>query len=887
MLIFFLFQAIAVPASNKPAEIVVGIIGPYGLLNGLSYNGSQVTGGLETLNTTDFADLSMLNPSSWWWWNQLGAQLAIQEINERKIFSNLSASVKIFNDFDYDSVVGYAGQAIQDITDNHPEISALQGGFYTAPSLVTASIASVSQIPFCGAVQYSPKFSNKFNYPFFFNLYPYSGVNNALIVLLKYWNVRRLAYISADGIENDVLAIADLRSAGIEIVSHIVLQEDLVLDSDLIRFVANELTVSDARYIYLADAGSRPTQMYYTLAQMNVSVGPDYVWLMNTNLMFLTNGIELYGNDYFLWARGVIQISGEAYLDYHKMNNIVSQIRKTYGLAVELSDLYLLTNLFASYDCVLLLAQGIYNVLEKTGFKYSVAELKSQLNYTAFMDTGYEGTTSSPMKLTRFGDAAVYLNGDFLNSNLTKNNSRPYGYYYQTGFNEYRWFGSSDTNQTFITAEGYEAIFFNGSSIPPFDGFTEMGRESVIGLQSGYAAIILSLEAIGLLTCLLVFHMLYKFQQFDTIRQSSVVFSRLLNGGIGLVFLSMNAFLGRQTVALCHIQTWAQLIPFSLTIACILAKNCRVYLIFSSRTIIHKRWLRDRVWLGMAAGLVLIQSALLAAWSYFNEPRIIRKSINSQSYVYQCTQSKRSVFVNVTLALWCFNITLIIASFAMSYMIRSVTATHNESVLVLLFSIGIIIGGSLVLLVAYENPQSMESFFIHAVILWAMAMFLQVSMFGAKAVALYFEVTKYNALTSSLFKGITLAPRLTAISKQSVVETEKAKNKGSSKPKTAKKVPALGLGTVVGAPADIYPTWGIGPLFVYRLPSRAIIVHQLKQEIHSFVIPSNSKVNMLFSKDINRITTYLNAKSIRFFEFESEEAAMQFKHSFEQIFAEH
>ncbi|KAJ3021926.1 UNVERIFIED_CONTAM: hypothetical protein HDU68_009395 [Siphonaria sp. JEL0065] len=422
-----------------PANLTFGIIGPYAFFKNLVYDSALVNTSSLDLNLLahKYSDLSNLNSPGWWFWNQLGAMIAIEDINnDKSILPHTQIDLKLFNEhLVKGSSPGYAVQVVQTINEQHEDVVALHGGFDTSTSLYSAAIASVYEIPFCGATQYSSKFMDKHNYPYFFETYPYSGGTTALISLLQHWNVTRLAYISSDGIDSDAAAIKQIQKAGIKIVAHILIS-GYVEDVDSPQIAAS-LKQTDARYMFMSTAAITAAHVFFSLAKMNSSVGPDFVWITNTGLVVSpdVNATQAYGSDYYKKSQGMILVTGSVPDDpffAEETERLARIIYDKFGVQVATGDLLYMTNFFSAYDCVRLLGHGIANVLKRLNYSLeSLDHLRNALNYTAFINTGYHGVmgiTNETLKLTEFGDIQLQFGHYYLNMDPSLSNYMPFAY---------------------------------------------------------------------------------------------------------------------------------------------------------------------------------------------------------------------------------------------------------------------------------------------------------------------------------------------------------------------------------------------------------------------------------------------------------------------------
>ncbi|ORY41368.1 hypothetical protein BCR33DRAFT_718975 [Rhizoclosmatium globosum] len=175
-------------------------------------------------------------------WNDVGAQLAVDLINKSPdILPNATIIIKRFNDLDPDYSHGGSG--------------------------LTSALYSKFQIPHCTSVISAPDFNNPSNRPYYFSLLPNTGSGTALCILLKQWNVKRVALITDSGSPD---LVSSFNECNIRIITL-----STVADSTSIPEIINIgalIKHYDLRYIVL-DAGSHTSGLvYFTFAAGNPAV---------------------------------------------------------------------------------------------------------------------------------------------------------------------------------------------------------------------------------------------------------------------------------------------------------------------------------------------------------------------------------------------------------------------------------------------------------------------------------------------------------------------------------------------------------------------------------------------------------------------------------------
>ncbi|KAJ3026333.1 UNVERIFIED_CONTAM: hypothetical protein HDU68_005837 [Siphonaria sp. JEL0065] len=185
--------------------------------------------------------------------------------------------------------------------------------------------------------------------------------------------------------------------------------------SQPLAFIEERIIKADARYIILMTGPSVTTKIYFGLAVRARIVGPEYVWISLNSPMTTSNGVELFGKDYFKHARGLMVIWNVNPATPEIMNRInkfldkVEEAQAPWGFSFTYDVAYNYFSMFQAYDCIGLFAHGFDNLLRSGFSANSLSERKLQgyMNYTLFKDTNYYGLTGDPVVLTRNGDVAA------------------------------------------------------------------------------------------------------------------------------------------------------------------------------------------------------------------------------------------------------------------------------------------------------------------------------------------------------------------------------------------------------------------------------------------------------------------------------------------------
>ncbi|KAJ3023818.1 UNVERIFIED_CONTAM: hypothetical protein HDU68_008443 [Siphonaria sp. JEL0065] len=240
----------------------------------------------------------------WFFWNQLGAELAVENINlNATILPSAKLQIKKFNTLDLSNPIndGYAMvQVMMEIGERHPDVVAIALDFFPQTAVYAAQVASYYKLPFCGATQLNEVLFNRNNYPYFFEMISVSAYVPAMVQLFKLWNVKRVAILIFG--PTDAFLIDTLQKNGVNVVTVMSLPGTLTIET--IDAVEKQLILTDSRYIFVGANGNDISTLYFTLSKRKNVVNADHVWLTTIALSVLGNGTSLFGQDYYKQVRG-------------------------------------------------------------------------------------------------------------------------------------------------------------------------------------------------------------------------------------------------------------------------------------------------------------------------------------------------------------------------------------------------------------------------------------------------------------------------------------------------------------------------------------------------------------------------------------------------------
>ncbi|KAI8621152.1 periplasmic binding protein-like I [Chytriomyces sp. MP71] len=429
-------SAVTTLASKLHSNITLAFINWYCLVPDLKYDGSRVTNWQDAFNSSR---ISTYDQSFTVYLYDIMGAAAVSVVNHRTdIFPNTTVNVERFSDcgqywptVEQDFIghtIGYsAAETAQDIVFKNTDVIGVFGNQYSSYAKVTGEIFSDYDIPYCTAISGAPTLADKKLYPFLFRLME-GSIDKIVNLALQSWNVTRMAIIYE---YDDLLSSATafkiqqaMKSSGIDVVSMVKLSS--FVDQNMIDYAAIELTVSQARYIYLSGQSDFSSKVFFSLAIEGL-VGPDYVWFgqntpgyIGTDISKLPKLDKINSRDPWnvkrlsSWLEGFLYTSpSQSSVDtplaheFYKQFLELSQFSPdniTY-LGLQLENLW---GVFSMFDCVLMMLTGFDEFLKNnpqySPQQLSSRELSSNFNFSYFRSIQYNGLISSPLHLDENGD---------------------------------------------------------------------------------------------------------------------------------------------------------------------------------------------------------------------------------------------------------------------------------------------------------------------------------------------------------------------------------------------------------------------------------------------------------------------------------------------------
>ncbi|KAI9331198.1 periplasmic binding protein-like I [Obelidium mucronatum] len=625
------------------------------------------------------SDLSQWGYASWWFWNQVGAQIGIESINsDPAVLPNTTIRIKRFNNYcspvKRGSCGGLAMKVAQDISNDHPDVVAVFGDFFGSTTIFSAEVFSKARLPFCGGTQLNKALLNKNNYPYFMQTMASAGRGDAIVKLLQMWKVQRVGILFTKEVRGSRSECASVYNAlvasNIDILS--IMESVSVTDAE---YIGEQFNIVGVRYIIACDAGESLFTMYMALTKTAKKlVGPGYVWISLgtlTQTAIKGNLDKKYGADFFKHAEGFVSIGGgmmssaKMYSRQEQLLKAIQDIQSPWGFGMEhLTGWF---NGVAAFDCVGLLGYGLDKLLRKQGdasLKLLLSgELQTQMNHSLFSDTGYQGVSADPLKLTPYGDLAT-----------------PFFFYYTNGSTpalKTRVFAVTNIELTDIHYVQNAPLFYGGGNLPPPDG--PQAPEVSILFGSVLSAGFIILAGFGMAFSAGLLGLVYLNHDHDVIRTGSPLYLTLICLGSILRYSSILLHIGQYSRKVKQYQFVFESISLVVVVAACLIRNLKVYILYSYQSnLSNSIYLKELFWFGMFSTVVAIEAIMLAfVWQFFGMNRTIPQRgisiIGNKSMV-------------MIIAIHMFHVLLFLGLFVLGCLTRNISSQHNESVLLVTFA---------------------------------------------------------------------------------------------------------------------------------------------------------------------------------------------------------
>ncbi|KAJ3260537.1 hypothetical protein HDU77_001293 [Chytriomyces hyalinus] len=588
-----------------------------------------------------------------------GAELAVAEVNENpNILPNTLVNIVRVEGWDWKNEpgggVGIAAASAIAIGEDLSGVVGVVGDTLGSSTLLSAAILSQYRIPMCGPVQNLPSLSNKENLPYFWRITFSNTWGRDVAALLARWKVGRVAMV----VDTD-----DVEAAGACVDIKLALSHNFIILSER-RYrggrkdnnysdIVNEFLRVDARYIILCASAWSASYELVRVANASGLISPKHVWIA-TNPPFPADYSGVGSDPRLEMIQGMIlpfpftaspQDSNVKAVSSH-WANLYQKDPLKYQI-----DFLSWTNA-GMYDCTGTMLYGFHQLLETSAHLDSTdlynRAFPELLDFSAFKDTGFNGTLLHPVKLDGFGDIAA--NTLFVS--------------YSEDFELQK-----VTQLSFAEMDKISGKFVKWSD-PPFHG-----------VYSNHRAV----------------------------KSVNVPHTLLSSVGSVITLSSMATYLFEINKLKCTLRVWLVLSGFQLIVSPLIVKNFYVRAIFEkSRQGSTKFVPRLLLFYGsLAVALSVFEQAALLLWlKTSGGGHIITQQVSGDELVITC---RRFVDARVSFApvlLLVYNLSLIGALIYVAILNGNIRAKYNESTLLILLALILLVTFALG---AFQSDQVMSS----------------------------------------------------------------------------------------------------------------------------------------------------------------------------------
>ncbi|KAI9330958.1 periplasmic binding protein-like I [Obelidium mucronatum] len=694
-------------ASKQRTNITLGLVNWYCYIPGLQYDTAWAT---NYANAYDPAVINMNAMSGYVYMMDMAIAAAVAAVNNRSdILPYTTVRIRRFSDCGawWPAVEaefsGHTGgfatsEMAIGVGEKFADVVGVAGAEYSAVAKGTAEVFSKYQVPFCSLNSASPTLSDKNNFPYFFRMISSSGMGDYIALLYKDWNVKRMALVyQGDDLMSTGFALdikKGMKRNGIEVITTIKLKGKLT--QDMVEYAALMLKRTQSRYIYIAGQVDFVSKTYFSLALLDM-VGKDYVYMgVNIPIRISTDTSKL-SPKLKLLTKNVTRMAelGRGFIAFQSFSNfpVTPWLDIFYNHFIALTKFDNQTQLEqgldsannvinywpvgGGFDCAMMLMMGFDKLLREnpkfTPEQLSSRALSKYLNYSQYLDLGYDGLVAQPVVMNSQGDLMMPFMASSYNGtvNPSMTNSQQNPFFMDT-------FAFTDLRATNITYyDGARPVFFDGSHTPPPDGPPIIIiTPSINDLKSSNGKGIVALISVGLLFSVGTGAFFIKFQNIKAVKMASIPECLVIVFGSMLSYISLAFYVGSVTAASCKARIWLVLMGYILMMKPVIMKNVRLYIILNSKKRLDAAMLTMINRIVIAIG-VLIEMALLVYWhvaSTTTPKQLIAD--NFSFYVCRSVDAPGSVAINLLTA---FTTIIHILLVVLAYMLKDVDPIYNES----------------------------------------------------------------------------------------------------------------------------------------------------------------------------------------------------------------
>ncbi|KAI8831329.1 periplasmic binding protein-like I [Chytriomyces cf. hyalinus JEL632] len=700
-------------------NITLGILSNYCAFKNMVFNGSYATN-FSQIFDPDVVDMD--GNSGWTYYSDLAMIVAVDQVNRNpSILPGVHVNLKRFSDcgsvFDpsanleyYGNSAGYASAVTaNDILNVHTDVIGVIGNQYSTTARGINEILSDNKIPVCMACTGSPRYTDKNKYPYVFRTRPNFHVPSMLL-LLKQWNVRRVAIIYQSDNEFGISAWVEMKKSfhreRISVLTSVGVEGNF--DNAAIEYARLSLKQSDARYIILSGNNFFNSYLLRALASKGI-YGPKYVW-MSYNAPRSRNALAEYQEGFIMADADPLDASE----DLWKITNEMAHYEFDVGDVVGYS-------LPGFVDCVMLMLLGFSKVgkarpdiLQRRGYQ-------DQMNFTLFQNLSYHGL-SAPGLLTL--DSNGDRQGPVTFSRMKNNSTTTYP------------FARSAEDVEQMTYYNYTAKIFNGdSATPPSDGSVDIIFH-VYNWESAEGIVLAATSVFGVLESFVCVGFLVRYRRNKLVMATSPVDTIVLCIGCMILFSTGFGYIGTLTAQKCRTRVLLQVTGASLILGPMIVKNGMVVWLFRQDTrrekaVIDGAWRRVR----FASCLVPVLSVSLACvWGARARLEPVRFAKDGVLYDRcRVPANAEAAFLNAATALLFVMWLLLVGTAYFTAKIQ--IQEFNETSQIILIAFSSLVPFCLVQMIS-QSPDANTDFKVYIVVFIFVAVILA-TMVGSRALDVY------------------------------------------------------------------------------------------------------------------------------------------------------
>ncbi|KNE69787.1 hypothetical protein AMAG_14324 [Allomyces macrogynus ATCC 38327] len=221
-----------------------------------------------------------------------------------------------------------------------------------------------------------------------------------------------------------------------------------------------------------------------------------------------------------------------------------------------------------------------------------------------------------------------------------------------------------------------------------------------MAMNEALPILIAVLCALVFVATLPTFYLLSHYARVTAVKAQSPKFMQLISLGVLVVGVAMALELVSPTVAgVCAARIWMLALGMCTILGSLIVKTARIYLIFGNRRRMALN-LKDSRLLGGVLAMVAVDLVLLGAWTGAAAPSPIISTVSTTTYTYLCSTSSDTGGTAITAILAIFHALQLLVACWLSFKIRNVGTTYNESKYIALAAYNILLACIVVVPVA-------------------------------------------------------------------------------------------------------------------------------------------------------------------------------------------